>query len=83
MEPKEESVVHMTGTARKDGSCEKWTDKKEGDSVERKMARCFCFGCGEVKGGEDPISALKACPVEEVRKALAVGGFDLEEFDAR
>ena len=60
-----------------------WTEKKGSDSVEQKMARCFCVGCGEVKVGEDPISALKACPVWEVREALAVGGFDLEKFDAR
>lgn len=84
VQPKEKQVVHLIGTARnEDGSWERWEDRTSGVGVEEKMGRCLCFGCGEVKKGEDPISALRTCGAREVREAVAEGGFDLEEFDSR
>ena len=47
-----------------------------------KIKDCFCFGCGEVKV-DDPVTALKKCPVNEVRDALKDIGFDLDAFDVR
>lgn len=66
-----------------DGEWEMWVDKLDGVPTEEKVNRCRCFGCGDVKDGEDPISAIMECEVDEVREALAVGGFDLDAFDSR
>ncbi|KAL7412085.1 hypothetical protein BDY24DRAFT_394591 [Mrakia frigida] len=51
-------------------------------TVEEKIRDCQCFECG---GGtfQDPISVVRRCGVDTVRAALALGGFDLDAFDAR
>ena len=76
-------MVNMEGAFGLDGEWESWEDELGSTSTAERISNRFCFGCGEVKEGEDPISALRACGVKEVRDALAVTGFDLEAFDAR
>ncbi|KAL7417437.1 hypothetical protein BDY24DRAFT_91283 [Mrakia frigida] len=75
-------MVNMVGIFGRDGRLESWEDKLGSTPSEERISHCYCFGCGEVKEGEDPITALRACGVKEVRDALAAGGFDLNEFDA-
>lgn len=76
-------MVNMTGVFGSNGEWESWEDELRSTLTAERISNCYCFGCGEVEEGEDPVSALRACGVEEVREALAVGGFNLEEFDAR
>lgn len=62
-----------------------WVDLREEVKLptEEKLKRCSCVGCGEVEEGADPITAVVACGVEQVRAALVVQGFDLDTFDSR
>lgn len=82
-EGRDGGMVNMTGVFGSNGEWESWEDELGSTPTAERISKCYCFECGEVKEGEDPISALRACGVKEVREALAVGGFDLEEVDAR